>query len=105
MAVPAVVEYKYWEARCEKLPKSMPFLFPPVPVEEEDRRYEELHRKYAPQLLDVYMKVREREFEKRSDDLRRHVCGTSTYETSLLPSATKRCEFHGDSLRSSLIPF
>ena len=22
-AVPAVVEYKYWEARCEKLPQSM----------------------------------------------------------------------------------
>eukprot|EP00518_Triparma_eleuthera_P021221 CAMPEP_0197546278 /NCGR_PEP_ID=MMETSP1320-20131121/940_1 /TAXON_ID=91990 /ORGANISM="Bolidomonas sp., Strain RCC2347" /LENGTH=542 /DNA_ID=CAMNT_0043105829 /DNA_START=116 /DNA_END=1744 /DNA_ORIENTATION=- len=57
MAVPAVAEYKYWEARCEKLPKKIPWLFPPVPVEEEDRHYEELHRKYAPQLLDVYMKL------------------------------------------------
>jgi hypothetical protein len=57
MAVPAIVEYKYWEARCDKLPKSLPSLFPPVPAAEEDAHYDALHKKYAPQLVNVYMKL------------------------------------------------
>ena len=57
MAVPAVVEYKYWEARCERLPKSMPWFFKPIDPVEETRHYEQLHHKYAPKLLEVYMKL------------------------------------------------
>lgn len=34
VALPAILEYKWEEARCEKLPELLPSVFPPVSEEE-----------------------------------------------------------------------
>ena len=39
------------------LPRRSPLLFPPVPAADEAAHYEALHRKYAPRLVAVYMKL------------------------------------------------
>jgi hypothetical protein len=57
VAVPMIVAYKWEEAKCEKLPPLLPFLFPPVPEEEQDRRYEALHRIHAKPIFDVFMEL------------------------------------------------
>ena len=57
VAIPATISYKFEEARCDKLPKLLPSLFPPVPPEEEKKRFEALHHKYAKPLFDVYMSL------------------------------------------------
>jgi hypothetical protein len=55
VAVPAIVEYKWLEAKCEKLPKVLPSLFPPVSDEEERAQFQVLHRKWAKPLFDKLM--------------------------------------------------
>lgn len=55
VAVPAIIEYKWLEAKCEKLPKIMPWFFPPVSIEEEQRQFEVLHRKWARPMFDCFM--------------------------------------------------
>ena len=57
VAVPAILEYKLLEARCEKLPKLVPSLFPPVSDEEEMQRFQVLHRKWAKPLFDKFMEL------------------------------------------------
>ena len=57
VALPAILEYKWEEAKCEKLPKLLPALFPPVSDEEERQRFEVLHRKYARPLFDKFMEL------------------------------------------------
>lgn len=57
VAVPAIVEYKWLEAKCEKLPKVLPALFPPVSDEEERAQFEVLHRKWAKPLFDKFMEL------------------------------------------------
>ena len=44
--IPIAIHYKWLEAKCEKLPKRFPFLFPPVSEEEEAARFAVLHEKY-----------------------------------------------------------
>ena len=43
--------------RSHSLPRRSPLLFPPVPAADEAAHYEALHRKYAPRLVAVYMKL------------------------------------------------
>jgi hypothetical protein len=50
VALPAILEYKWQEARCEKLPKLAPALFPPVSDAEYTERFERLHHKWASPL-------------------------------------------------------
>lgn len=57
VAVPAIVEYKWLEAKCEKLPKVLPSLFPPVSDEEERAQFQVLHRKWAKPLFDKFMEL------------------------------------------------
>ncbi|GMH86255.1 hypothetical protein TrVE_jg9112 [Triparma verrucosa] len=57
VGVPATIDYKWEEAKCEKLPKVLPSIFPPVSEEEETRRFEVLHQKWAKPLFDVYMEL------------------------------------------------
>uniref|UniRef100_A0A7S0IPC0 ABC1 atypical kinase-like domain-containing protein n=1 Tax=Calcidiscus leptoporus TaxID=127549 RepID=A0A7S0IPC0_9EUKA len=57
VALPAILEYKWEEAKCEKLPKVLPALFPPVSDEEERARFEALHRKWAKPIFDIYMEL------------------------------------------------
>jgi len=47
IAAPAIIHYKWEEAKCDKFPKVLPWIFPPVSQVEEDRRFEVLHNKYA----------------------------------------------------------
>jgi len=54
---PAIMEYKWEEAKCEKLPKVLPWLFPPVPKEEQDKRFEKLHEKWTQPLFDCFMEL------------------------------------------------
>ena len=46
VALPAIIDYKVTEARCEKLPKLLPQLFSEVP--EVDRRYANPNRNRNP---------------------------------------------------------
>lgn len=39
VAIPIVLDYKWEEAKCEKLPKILPSIFRPVPEEEQNRRF------------------------------------------------------------------
>ena len=55
MAVPAIIEYKWLEAKCETLPESMPFLFPKVTEAEETAQFQVLHDKYAQPMYDLFM--------------------------------------------------
>ena len=78
VALPAIIDYKVTEARCEKLPKLLPQLFSEVPeVErryanlnpnpnpnpnqvpeaEQLRRYAVLHQKYKQPLFDIFMQL------------------------------------------------
>lgn len=57
VAVPAIIDYKWEEAKCETLPKYLPVLFPPVSAEEERLRFERLHHKWAQPMYDVYMEL------------------------------------------------
>jgi hypothetical protein len=57
VCVPMIVDYKWQEAKCEKLPKLLPSLFPPVSEEEQDRRFEVLHKKHAKPIFDVFMEL------------------------------------------------
>lgn len=57
VAVPAILEYKWVEAKCEKLPKVLPWLFPPVSDEDELAQFEVLHRKWARPLFNIFMEL------------------------------------------------
>ena len=57
VALPAIMEYKWTEAKCEKLPKVVPWLFPPVSDEEEREQFAVLHNKYAPPLFEKFMEL------------------------------------------------
>ena len=59
LAVPCAIEYKLLEAKCEKFP-NMPILsmfFPKVSIEEEQKQFEVLHRKYVKPMYDLHMKL------------------------------------------------
>ncbi|EOD33001.1 hypothetical protein EMIHUDRAFT_471617 [Emiliania huxleyi CCMP1516] len=45
VAIPAIVQYKWVEARCGKLSRLAPLLFPPVSEEEETARFAVLHER------------------------------------------------------------
>ena len=57
MALPAIIDYKVTEARCEKLPKLLPQLFSEVPEAEQLRRYALLHEKHKQSLFDIFMEL------------------------------------------------
>ena len=78
VALPAIIDYKVTEARCEKLPKLLPQLFSEVPEvnrryanpnpnpnpnpnqvpeAEQLRRYAVLHQKYKQPLFDIFMQL------------------------------------------------
>ena len=57
VALPAILEYKWAEARLEKLPRMLPMIFSEVPVDEQLRQYEVLHKKWAKPLFDVFMEL------------------------------------------------
>ena len=78
VALPAIIDYKATEARCEKLPKLLPQLFSEVPEvdrryanpnrnpnpnpnqvpeAEQLRRYAVLHQKYKQPLFDIFMQL------------------------------------------------
>ena len=57
MALPAIIDYKVTEARCEKLPKLLPQLFSEVPEAEQLRRYAVLHQKHKQSLFDIFMEL------------------------------------------------
>ena len=57
VALPAILEYKWCEARSEKLPKMLPLLFAEVSEEELTSRYEALHHKWKQPLYDVFMEL------------------------------------------------
>ena len=57
VAVPAIIEYKLLEARCEKLPAVLPFLFPRPSDEEERARFQILHDKWVGPLYEVHMSL------------------------------------------------
>ena len=52
---PAIMEYKWEEAKCEKFPQVAPLLFPPVSEEEQKLRFEKLHNKWAEPIRDCFM--------------------------------------------------
>jgi len=55
VAIPAIVQYKWVEARCGKLSRLAPLLFPPVSEEEETARFAVLHERWAQPLFDIFM--------------------------------------------------
>ena len=57
VALPATVEYKWVEARCETLPKQLPMLFPPVSENDELEQFKVLHEKWARPVYDKCMKL------------------------------------------------
>jgi len=57
VAVPAIIEYKWVEAKCEKLPKILPWLFPPVTDEDELEQFMVVHKKWVKPLFDIYMEL------------------------------------------------
>jgi aarF domain-containing kinase len=57
VALPAIIDYKVTEARCEKLPKLLPQLFSEVPEDEQLRRYALLHEKHKQSLFDIFMEL------------------------------------------------
>ena len=57
VAIPMIIDYKWEEAKCEKLPKLLPSFFPTVSQEEQDRRFELLHNKHAKPIFDVFMEL------------------------------------------------
>eukprot|EP00967_Tisochrysis_lutea_P101795 scaffold152935_cov34-Tisochrysis_lutea.AAC.3 len=57
VAVPAIIEYKWVEAKCEKLPRILPMIFPPVSDEEELAQFLVLHKKWAQPIFDVFMEL------------------------------------------------
>ena len=57
VAVPLIVEYKFLEARCGPLAVLLPSVFPAVTKEEEQRRFNLLHEKWAKPLYDVFMEL------------------------------------------------
>ena len=52
-----ILEYKWVEAKVEKLPRNFPSLFPEVPEEEQTRQFQELHDKWSPILFDCFMEL------------------------------------------------
>ena len=57
VALPAILEYKWEEAKCEKLPKVLPAFFPPVTDDEERRRFEVLHERWKLPLYNKFMEL------------------------------------------------
>lgn len=57
VAVPLIVEYKWLEAKLEKLPGKFPSLFPDLPEEEQKRQFQVLHDKWAPPTFDCFMEL------------------------------------------------
>eukprot|EP00944_MAST-04C_sp_MAST-4C-sp1_P008857 g8857.t1 len=59
VAVPAAIEYKWLEAKCEKFPHYpiLSYFFPKVSVEEEEKLFGHLHKKYVQPLYDVHMEL------------------------------------------------
>lgn len=57
VALPAIIDYKLTEARCEKLPRLLPPLFSEVPEAEQLRRYAVLHQKWKQSLFDIFMEL------------------------------------------------
>ena len=57
VVMPMILQYKWLEAKCEKLPKILPSIFPPVSFEEEQRQFEVLHKKFAPAAVDIHMEL------------------------------------------------
>ena len=53
--VPMVMAYKWEEAKCEKLPEALPWLFSKVSEEEYQRRFNVLHKKWAKPIFDCFM--------------------------------------------------
>ena len=46
VAFPMVIEYKWLEFKCEKLPELLPSLYPPMSSERENELFEPLHEKW-----------------------------------------------------------
>ena len=57
VAVPAILEYKYLEAKLEVWPKLLPSLFPVLPEAEQKAQFQLLHDKYAQPMFDVFMQL------------------------------------------------
>ena len=57
VAVPLIVEYKWLEAKLEKLPGKFPDIFPALPDEEQTRQFQVLHDKWAPPAFDCFMEL------------------------------------------------
>ena len=57
VALPAIIDYKFTEVRCEKLPRLLPSLFSEVPEPEQLRRYDVLHQKWKQSLFDLFMEL------------------------------------------------
>lgn len=57
VAVPLIVEYKWLEAKLEKLPEKFPDIFPALPDEEQTRQFQVLHDKWAPPAFDCFMEL------------------------------------------------
>ena len=55
--VPIAIQYKWLEAKCEKLPKALPSIFPPVSEQEEAARFAVLHEKFKQPVFDVFMEL------------------------------------------------
>ena len=54
---PAIMSYKWEEAKCEKFPEIAPWLFPVVSEEEQKLRFEKLHNKWAEPIRDCFMEL------------------------------------------------
>ena len=59
VAVPAAIEYKLLEAQCEKFHKYpiLSYFYPKVSLEEEEKRFSVLHKKYVQPLYDLHMEL------------------------------------------------
>ena len=57
IAIPAIIEYKWLEAKLEKFPAMLPAIFPVLPEKEQKRQFQELHDKYAEPMFNVFMEL------------------------------------------------
>jgi hypothetical protein len=83
VALPAIFEYKMCEARCEKLPKMVPMLFSEVSEDEQLRRYQVLHKKYAHPLYDVFMELGGVAARPHPHTDQRYICSVAAWPATL----------------------
>ena len=57
VALPMILQYKWTEAKLEKLPSRFPSFFPELPKEEQTRQYQVLHDKWSPALFECFMEL------------------------------------------------